>query len=310
MNFLSKNFHESKIDLLAAALAYAERGWPVFPCHTPHWIGFGANIMACSCREGSACKDIGKHPRTEHGFREASCDPAQIAEWWRRWPDANIGIATGFESQLLVVDCDLRKGGDKRLRALEHAHEPLPRGGAVISGNGGHLYLRYSGLVVIGRSAAWVALAGVADALGEGLDTKCDGGYIVAPPSLHKSGKHYRWFTGAPPARLPDAPDWLISLARDGAERKGFARASSPHRSGGNPAWPKILTKDHPVGQRIAKLLGALDRGTYWKLNCPAHDDEHASAAIFPRPNGRIFARCFADCSDAEIMRAIIAKGI
>src|SRR5688500_3317712 len=83
------------------ALAYARRGWAVFPVHT---IVHGA----CSCTK-SCGKQAGKHPRTQHGHRDATTDPAIIRKWWTQWPDANIGIATGAVSDLTVWDFDTYK---------------------------------------------------------------------------------------------------------------------------------------------------------------------------------------------------------
>ena len=86
--------------LLLAALAYARRGWPVFPLHHP------INDR-CSC-EKPDCGDVGKHPRyhkadLQHGLRDATTDPEQIRRWWTRWPQANIGMVTGAISGLVVL---------------------------------------------------------------------------------------------------------------------------------------------------------------------------------------------------------------
>src|SRR5690348_12278227 len=105
---------------LAAALDYAQRGWPVFPCHNPvvpRRVGFGCNRMIrCSCGEPDfvakegGCKTPGKHPRTQHGVNDATTDEKRIRGWFEYWPDANIGIATG--GGLVGVDVDPRHKGD------------------------------------------------------------------------------------------------------------------------------------------------------------------------------------------------------
>src|SRR5262245_19457117 len=95
---------ETSTPLLTAALEYAARGWPVFPLHTPTASG-------CSCRRRD-CDRIGKHPRTQHGLKDASTDPATIQRWWRMWSTANIGLVTGAVSGLVVLDEDTQKGGD------------------------------------------------------------------------------------------------------------------------------------------------------------------------------------------------------
>src|SRR5215475_1745030 len=110
------------VSLLDAALAYAARGWHVFPCHTP-------TAQGCSCRR-TACNRIGKHPRwyddTKHGLKDATTNEATIRRWWRRWPTANIAIATGAVSGLVILDNDSYKGGDNSLRELEQRYHPLP----------------------------------------------------------------------------------------------------------------------------------------------------------------------------------------
>ena len=72
---------------LDAALSYARRGWAVIPLHTP--------IDGQCCCGSNSCPSAGKHPRTAHGVRDATTDEATIATWWKRWPDANVGIACG-----------------------------------------------------------------------------------------------------------------------------------------------------------------------------------------------------------------------
>ena len=80
--------------LLEAAREYAKRGWQVLPLHTPLLDG------TCS-GDKPDCDDVGKHPRTPRGFYDATTDEETIRQWWRKWPDANVGIRTGRESGLL-----------------------------------------------------------------------------------------------------------------------------------------------------------------------------------------------------------------
>src|SRR5262245_43018476 len=80
------------------ALEYARRGLPVFPIHT---IRDGR----CSCGK-QHCDDVGKHPMTNHGFKDASTDPVVIEQLFRGRSDANIGAATGPASDVWVLDED------------------------------------------------------------------------------------------------------------------------------------------------------------------------------------------------------------
>lgn len=182
-----------------AALRYAACGWRVFPLHTPTSAG------RCSCGKAE-CKDVGKHPRTEHGLLDATTDEATIRHWWARWPNANLGIATGAASRLAVLDVDPENGGDDALAELERAHGSVPQTiRALTGGNGTHFYWHHPGLDVrIKNSASQV---------GPGLDIRADGGYVVAPPSLHESGRRYVWDVGAHPDDLAPQPipEWLLA---------------------------------------------------------------------------------------------------
>ena len=182
-----------------AALAYAARGWSVFPCHSPAETPGG-----CSCRRAD-CSSPAKHPRVSGGLTVASVDPATIEGWWRRWPSANVAIRTGAVSGLIVLDVDPGHGGDESLEALLRDHGPLPPGTVVHTGSGGrHFYFAHPGGVI--RTDA-------GRRLGPGLDIRGDGGYVIAPPSCHTSGSPYRW--DSRDRQLPNPPGWLLDRLRE-----------------------------------------------------------------------------------------------
>src|SRR5262245_5782950 len=106
--------------LLQTAVHYASLGWPVLPLHNAVAGG------GCSCGHAN-CDARGKHPRTKRGVKEASIEPKQIEAWWRKWPEANIGVATGSASGLLVIDLDSLQGlaAFKRIH-VAHGGESLP----------------------------------------------------------------------------------------------------------------------------------------------------------------------------------------
>jgi len=176
------------------APAYAARGWAVFPLHTPTADG-------CSCGRPD-CGRVGKHPRTPNGVKDATTDLKQVEAWWAEWPDANIGIATGAPSGFIVLDVDPIHGGDKSLEALVEKHGGLPKTMSTKTGSGGShvLFLRPD--------------RGARNRVGfePGLDIRGDGGYIVAPPSLHASGERYAWQPGD---KLAPVPEWLTSATRE-----------------------------------------------------------------------------------------------
>lgn len=172
--------------LLDHALQYAGRGWRVFPVHT-------TVTGQCSC--GRACgKDAGKHPRIKAWQKHATTDPAQINAWWAKWSDANVGVACG--SGLVVLDLD---GAEEieRFKAIAKPHGGMPETLVAQTGRGFHLYL-----------SGELAGSGKAD----GLLVRGEGGYVVAPPSLHASGQRYQWVRDVLCAPMPDwFKTWVLT---------------------------------------------------------------------------------------------------
>jgi len=132
---------------LGAALFYASRGWPVFPCYE---IKDGV----CSCGNPK-CASPGKHPRVPHGVKDASFDPAVIREWWKRWPDANVAVATG---KLVVIDIDTRHDGEIGWDLLTEGRQ-IPETLTVGTGGGGrHYYFRCPEGVTLAHQLKLVAV--------------------------------------------------------------------------------------------------------------------------------------------------------
>jgi putative DNA primase/helicase len=159
--------------LLECALQFAERKWCVFPLHS-------LRDGQCTCKRDCG-KNAGKHPRVTGGFKVATTDARQIQAWWRKWPDANIGIATGAVSGLIVIDID-GADGLATLQSLVAQHGALPRTAIVKTARGWHLYF-----------AMPATCTPIPCSIGNGLDVRGDGGYVVSPPSRHASGHVYRW---------------------------------------------------------------------------------------------------------------------
>jgi hypothetical protein len=140
-----------------------------------------------------------------NGVKDATLDEAVIRRWWRIWPTANIAIATGQKSGLLVLDEDSYKGGDVSLRELQLLYAKLPDTPQQLTGGGGIQYFFAHPGQPVKNSV---------QNLGEGLDIRSDGGYVIAPPSLHRSGKAYQWELTHDPddISLADTPAWLVAL--------------------------------------------------------------------------------------------------
>jgi hypothetical protein len=169
-------------NLLAMALSYVSRGWPIFPLAPGQ-----------------------KTPVTKHGHLDATIDQSEITLWWSRCPKANIGLVTGKQSGIVVLDVDPRHGGDESLRTLQKEYGHLPETVMAFTGGGGvHYLFKYPDNTEIGSSAGVV---------GVGLDVKADRGYVVAPPSLHQNGRTYIWDDVHHPDSIPLAqiPNWLLA---------------------------------------------------------------------------------------------------
>jgi Bifunctional DNA primase/polymerase, N-terminal len=183
--------------LRRAALTYVQRGWRVLPLWWPAATG------CCACGAPD-CASIGKHPiphLVPHGLHDAVTDPATVESWWCAVPNANVGVRTGGESRLVVLDVD-GLAGARALRSLV-AHRPI-EAAWVQTGDGWHAYFAHPGPAV--RSSA--------GQIGDGLDVRADSSYVVAPPSRHRSGRAYRWIVLPDHvAELAPMPAWLLQLA-------------------------------------------------------------------------------------------------
>jgi hypothetical protein len=201
--------------MLEHAENFAAAGWPVLPLH-------GVTGGVCTCGKGKDCPQAGKHPDAKHGVQDATKNRERIAKF-NRWERRNLGIATGDVSGLAVIDIDPRHGGPASLVELEAELGALPPTVTVETGGGGlHFYFRHWGEPVKNRAN-----------LRPGIDLRGDGGYVVAPPSLHKSGGCYRWREGCAPgeralAELPLA--WRELLLSAKTKRTPLQRDRDPEK--------------------------------------------------------------------------------
>jgi putative DNA primase/helicase len=220
---------------------YAQRGLAVFPCHYPIING----TACCSCGNPN-CPDPAKHPygrRAPHGLKDASADPRKIERWWGTDVPYNIAVAAGAMSGIVVLDVDPRHQGDANLVRLEAEHGPLPLTWRAISGSlGEHIYFAHPGCPV-SNSAGKIA---------DGIDVRGDGGYVIAPPSRHISGRRYAWNVDHHPefTELAPMPAWLIDMA--GAASRGGRQDIDWKQFA---ATPIAEGKRHDSLKRLAGLL-------------------------------------------------------
>lgn len=183
----------------------------------------------CSCRR--PCTSVGKHPRPGAWQKKASTDVEQVDRWWNRDPQNNVGIATGGEAGLVVLDIDPKDGGFESLDNLLATYGRLPTTPTAETGSGGrHYYL---------RAPEGVDLRNSAGKLGRGLDIRAEGGQVVAPPSRHVSGKRYVWRISPQDEDLAEAPAWLVDLilAKASKRDKTSKADEKPIGEGGRNDW-------------------------------------------------------------------------
>lgn len=173
-------------ELAKSALAFAEIGFAVFPV-----------------------TKRGKVPLVAEWQIAATADMSTVSHWWERWPEANIAVHCG-KSGLVVIDIDPRNGGDSTFERLcgERGDGWISPFKVITGGDGLHLYYMAS----TGK--------GIPSTLGAGIDVKRGNGYVLAPPSLHPSGKRYAFdgctLFGGEVDFVPGLPEWCYRGAETG----------------------------------------------------------------------------------------------
>ena len=129
-------------------------------------------------------------------YQERIADEEEVCAWWRTG-DWNIGIATGRVSSIIVLDID----GDAGYTALLENDLEVGRTVCARTGRGTHYYFQHPGYTV-GNFAGRL----------DHVDLRGDGGYVVAPPSVHSSGKSYQWIVSPVEMKPVKAPTWLLGM--------------------------------------------------------------------------------------------------
>lgn len=208
-----------------SAAQLAAVGYRVFPCH--HMGSSG-----CSCGKAE-CSSPGKHPMTARGVKEATTDAMRVRFWWKdsHW---NVGIACG--AGLYVVDCDGDEGVE-RWHQLQREHGMVETTEVRTGGGGLHVYLQQPARITLRNSASKVA---------PHIDTRGEGGYVLAPPSNHKSGRAYEWVKTA---ALAPVPGWLVAMLEP---KQHTSKGRAEYRIGGeSTAYGRAIL--HNCLQRVAR---------------------------------------------------------
>lgn len=230
-------------DMTRQALELAEKGFRVFPVYEP-------TAKGCSCKTES-CLNGGKHPRVLEWQKVATTDAAQIKIWWSKWQGANIGIATGKGSNVIVLDVDANKGGDASLSELFEDSE-IPETLTAKTGNGFHFFFQTVEDIDIKNSVVKI---------GEGLDIRGENGFVVAAPSLHRNGNRYSWMNETKPCSMPEfLKEKLIEIERQRTAQitdyKQVSQISKSEFSNTNTSIIPESTRNERLFRKASALRG------------------------------------------------------
>ena len=198
-----------------------------------------AVTLACKGIAVFPCRPRDKRPATANGLKDATTDLKTIRHWWRHEPQFNIAIATGAVSKVFAVDID-GLDAEIELRKLEAQHSALPPTVEAITARGRHLYFQMPE-TPIANSAGKIA---------PGIDVRGNGGYVLAPPSIHPSGKLYSWSVDSSNT-FSAAPQWLL-------DKLTASAITAPATE-----WRDLVSKGADEGSRdcsLARLAGHLLR--------------------------------------------------
>lgn len=272
-----------RVDMRAHAHAYVRKGWAVVP------IWGVAVPCVCECSKGKDCPYPGKHPSWA-GWRDKPITSGLgVDMWWEKNPRANIGIATGEASGIVVVDIDPRNGGvDSWGKICRKYGKPGPTPASVTGGGGRHIIFAHPSDLTIKSASGYMP----------GIDIKADGGMVVAPPSMHTCGERYAWHHKAHPRDLGIAPmpDWVNTYVRlngakrraeNGAFRKGLTMDAIPEfGSGGRNDGlcrivGRLIFEDRPQGE-IERIMHDVNE-CRCKPPLPAREVDHLIAHALHR---------------------------
>lgn len=260
-------------------------GRPVEAAQALAAIGFGV----------FPCRPRSKVPATVHGCKDATRDPNVIQDMFGA--DDNVAIATGTASGVWVLDVD-GKEGLAALSDLERRHGSLPETVCQETGGGGRQYFfRLTGEQVRNRAKLG----------GQPIDVRGEGGYVVAPPSVHPNGRPYSWLRPPESVPLAESPRWLLEFiglrakSDDLVERgDGIHRDDQDDRQGSVLATLlRMRVADEKDGSR--RLFASACRCVEWNLSdAEAVALIQAYARLRPFPRSWTAPQILARLRDAE----------
>lgn len=289
----------------AHALWYHGLGWPVIAVHHPIFMPDGT--FSCSCYRGLECpeKSRGKHP-VNPGWQKNvrfAREEFEIRGEWRVNPYANIGIPTGEKWGRFILDGDGAEG-IASIRELEMKLEPLPRTPLQRTGGGGlQWFFQTSGR----------AFPNSVSRLAPKVDTRGENGQGVVAPSLHRSGRRYRWLVLPSDAPLATLPDTWVEYIREkvGNERRSYWRRPDLNKLGFHRPASMSLAQakrllvqmlDHPVAvwatEHPDDVSREVWRGIATNLAVPAL--EHIELEDFARKAFHIISEGYSTYSEQE----------
>ncbi len=259
--------NETENPRLAAPLYYARLGYKVVANHHP--IFRKGRRVRCSCYKAADCPSIGKHPRYDEdllpsGVADASSDPDVIRAWWRKWPDANVGIA--LDDTLCVIDVDPRNGGLASAAKLN-----LPRTAEDRSGRGdggGHKFYRPPQGIKLRNGE-----------IKPGVDFLTAGKQVIVWPSIHYStGLPYEWLPrqnleSCLPADLPAeiAEKMLFTADKKTSEPASAIRSARVNLAAG------VVTDE---SRALARLLAEAVPGAIEELDGELRIGSHGARQV------------------------------
>jgi hypothetical protein len=239
-------------DILTAALEYAEKGLPVFPC-----------------------KRTDKRPLTKTGFKDATTDPDQIKAWWEKWPEAMIGIPTGIVIDVLDLDCKKGKDGFKAVPDWQDRSPIIVR----TPSGGAHAWFQSKGTI-----------KNTTDTIALGVDTRGKGGYVIVPPSMNGSAA-YRFEKGnlSQLAELPTFPADLAARCKKTSKPKPEPQAARQQQAdpdadqlliealtlipNNDRDWERWKQIGMMVFARTGNTAAGLEAFTTWSKRSTYHND-------------------------------------